>query len=507
MADNDTPRGQAKSDATATPIKPGVMARLTQSVRYTLSGVMPSNWFGPGQPLQPQAQTQAVGRAWDFDVNSNMQFTPRATEAISFDQMRSLADGYDLLRLVIQTRKDQIIAQDWTITPIDPKADQTPQCDVIQKFLQRPDQEHNWNTWLRMLLEDLLVIDAPTIYPRMNRGGTLYGLELVDGSTIKKVIDAQGRTPLPPDPAYQQVIKGMPAVDYSRDQLIYVPQNVRTNRLYGLSPVEQIITTVNIALRRQMFQLQYYTEGSVPDMLVQVPEAWQPDQIKQVQAWFDNMLEGNTAQRRKVKFLPGGSKMGITETKAAALKDDYDEWLARIVCFAYSIAPTPLIKSQNRATSDTSADASKDEGLIPLMAWVKDTMTDIVQRYFNAPDLMFDWVKEADNDPLIAAQVAQIYVGAKVLTPDEVRQDLGREPLTDEQNELLNPPPPPGLGGEVDENGKPISAAPGKEPPSSTPKPGGKNGQGATKLAKKKSPFWTGIEKRSASRARNSQRY
>jgi Phage portal protein len=514
VASNDTPRGQAKSDAKQTPVKPGVLARLVQGVRYTLAGVVPSDWFGPGQPLQPQAQTQAVGRAYDFDVNTNMQFTPRGDEPVSFEQMRALADpgsgGFDLLRLVIQTRKDQICSQDWTITPSDPEAERTPQCDEIQKFLEYPDQEHDWETWLRMLLEDLLVIDAPTIYPRMNRGGGLYGLELVDGALIKRVIDSTGRTPLPPDPAYQQVIKGMPAVDYSRDQLIYVPQNPRTNRVYGYSPVEQIITTVNIALRRQTFQLQYYSEGNVPEMLIQVPETWQPDQIKQVQNWFDNMLEGNTAQRRHAKFIPGGGKMGIHETKNAALKDDYDEWLARIVCFAFSIAPTPFIKQMNRSTGDTSADAAKDEGLIPLMSWTARTMTRVIQRYFVAPDLRFDWVKEADNDPLIAAQVAQIYVTAKVLTPDEVREDLGREPLTAEQQELLNPPPPPGLDGpQVDENGKPVKTAPDANAPGGKQPAGGRNGQGdAAKRAKKKlSRRSIAIGRRSPSRVLNSHRY
>ena len=499
MATNNPIPGSQKRDAVQTPIKPGVVQRLVQGVRYTLTGVQPSDWFGPGQPLEPQAQQQAVGRAWDFDVNTNIQFTPRATEAVSFSDMRALADGYDLLRLVIQTRKDQICTQDWTITPKDPEGKRDSRCDAIQQFLQKPDQEHNWNTWLRMLLEDLLVIDAPTIYPRMNRGGTLYGLELVDGATIKRVIDATGRTPLPPDPAFQQVIKGMPAVDYSRDQLIYAPQNPRTNRIYGYSPVEQIITTVNIALRRQTFQLQYYTEGNVPEMIIQTPDSWQPDQIRQVQAWFDNMLEGNTAQRRHAKFVPGGGK--ITETKANALKDDYDEWLARIVCFAFSVAPTPFIKSMNRATSDTSADAAKDEGLMPLMAWVGDTMTDIVARYFGAADLKFDWVREADSDPLIAAQVAQIYVGAKVLTPDEVREELGLEPLTDEQKDELTPPPPPALQGAPDGEAPDANAKDGKEPI------GGRNGQ-AAKRAKKKPLFRsTAIAKRLRSRAPGSVRY
>lgn len=499
---NDIPRGQQKGDATRTPIKPSLVQRLVSGVRYTLTGVGPSDWFGPGQPLAPAAQEQALGRAWDFGVNTNIQYTPRAEEAISFAQMRSLADGYDLLRLVIQTRKDQIASQDWIIRPTDPEKVGDARCEAIIQFLRKPDQEHNWNTWLRMLLEDLLVIDAPTIYPRMNRGGGLYALELIDGATIKRVIDATGRTPMAPDPAYQQIIKGMPAVDYSRDQLLYYPQNPRTNRVYGFSPVEQIITTVNIALRRQMFQLQYYTEGNVPEMLIQVPEAWQPDQIAQVQVWFDSMLEGNTAQRRHAKFIPGGSKLGIHETKAAALKDDYDEWLARIVCYAYSIAPTPFIKAMNRSTGDTSADAAKDEGLIPLMSYVADLMTDVVQRWFNAPDLCFDWKREEDSDPLIAAQVAQIYVTAKVLTPDEVRQELGREPLTDEQQKLLNPRTPG-----FDENGAPIPE-PDAGAPDGKAGPGGRNGQGAQKRAKKNlSRRSIGIGRRSPSLAKHSHPY
>jgi len=41
--------------------------------------------------------------------------------------------------------------------------------------------------------------------------------------------------------------------------------------------------TVNIALRRQLWQLDYYSEGSIPDALIGVPAGWTPDQIKQFQ--------------------------------------------------------------------------------------------------------------------------------------------------------------------------------------------------------------------------------
>ena len=137
--------------------------------------------------------------------------------------------------------------------------------------------------------------------------------------------------PEPPYPAYQQVLKGLPAVDYRSDELFYLPRNVRSHRVYGYSPVEQVVMTVNIALRRQLHQLQYYTEGNVPEALIGVPETWTPDQIGQFQAYWDALLEGDTAQRRHARFVPDTISKSFVQTKDAGLKDDYDEWLARIV--------------------------------------------------------------------------------------------------------------------------------------------------------------------------------
>jgi len=434
-----------------TNVDPGMIARLVAGVRYTVTGKEPE-WFGPGQPTAPVAQEAAKGRQFDYPFAYNLRRTPRDAEPVSFEQMRALADNYDLLRLVIETRKDQMAKLRWTVKPKDPKQPPDKRCEDISTFLQMPDQEHNWQTWLRMLLEDLLVIDAPTIYPRLTNGGDLYALEPVDGATIKRVLDSSGRTPMAPDPAYQQVIKGMPAVDYSRDELLYLPRNVRTNRIYGYSPVEQIVMTVNIALRRQLHQLQYYTEGNVPDIMIGVPEDWNPDQIRQFQDNWDSMLEGNTAQRRHGKFVPGG--LHITDTKAGALKDEFDEWLARIVCFSMSISPTPFIKSMNRATAESSQQQSLEEGLAPLQNWVRDMLCVVIARWFKAPDIQFAWDEEEAVDPLVQAQVNKIYIDAGVLHPDEVRSDIGREALTAEQKADMKPepvvaPPKPGQPADV----------------------------------------------------------
>ena len=454
------------SQPARTPVDPGLIQRIVSGVKYVVTGATEA-WMSPGQPLAPipQAQEQAKGRAFDFDVGFNVRTKPRGEENVSFSDLRALSEGLDILRLVIETRKDQMSRLKFKVSYADPDIEPDGRCKAIEQMLRFPDQEHTWGEWLRMVLEELLVLDAPTIYPRPTLGGQLYALEVIDGATIKRVIDITGRTPQAPDVAYQQVIKGLPAVDYSRDELIYKPRNLRVHKVYGFSPVEQIINTINVAIRRALYQLQYFTEGSVPDLLMQVPPEWNPDQIKQFDLYWQARLAGNTAERAKTMFVPTG--VTPVDTKEKALHDMFDEWIARVVCYAFGISHQAFVKENNKATAGTAKDTAVEEGLEPIMQWVCDLMDYILARYFNAPDLAFGWADEKDHDPVQQAAVNKIYLDAKVITPDEVRADLGRDPLTPEQKDELAPPPVLALPGapSAPGTGKPPIGAPGAAAP------------------------------------------
>jgi hypothetical protein len=90
---------------------------------------------------------------------------------------------------------------------------------------------------------------------------------------------------------------------------------VRAHKVYGYSPVQQVLMTVNIALRRQMWQLDYYTEGSIPDALIGVPNSWTPEQIRQFQDYRDTEFAGDLARRRRAKFVPGDTAAKVVQTK------------------------------------------------------------------------------------------------------------------------------------------------------------------------------------------------
>lgn len=483
------------------PIESGIIARAIGAVSQTVKDARDA-WFGPWQPLQPvttdQQKESVVGRQFDYPTGFNTRVTPRSEEALTFAQLRALAESNDVLRSVIETRKDQMCRLKWKIMPFDKDTDPDERCQQIEAFLRLPDHEHDWQTWLRMLLEDLFVIDAVTIYPRKTLGGELYALEPIDGATIKRVLDAGGRTPLPPDPAYQQVLKGVVAMNYTRDELMYSPRNVRTHKVYGYSHVEQIVTIINIAIRRAIHQLQYYSEGNIPEALLGVPETWTPEQIDKFQKYWDSMIEGNTAARRHAKFVPGSIAKGAVFTKEAALKDEFDDWIARVICFCFSISPQPFVKEQNRATADTAKESASEEGSEPIKLWVMSLINRIIVACFGYTDIGFVWEEETTPSPKDQADIDIGLVGAKILHPDEARAARGLPPLTESQKADMKPAIPDIFGGD-NTDGNADGNNDGKQPPGNK-KPDGSEDD-AAKLLKKKSNRYRAIGKSYAQRA------
>ena len=420
-----------------TDISPGVIARVVQGARYVMSGVKPDGWFGPSQPLQPMAPASVEGRRFDYPVAYNLDQRPRGYEPVGFGDLRMLADNCDILRTVIETRKDQMESMDWLIrpkrtgkTPEPATSDQQKRIDQISAFLQSPDRVSNWGQWSRQLLEDRFVIDAAAIYKRRTRGGKLYSLDIIDGATLKPLTDDSGRIPVPPDPAYQQILHGIVAADYTREELIYLMRNPRSWKFYGCSEVEQILITVNIAIRRTLFQLEYYREGSQPDAFMSLPKEWTNEQLVGFQKHWDSMMAGNLATRRHLKFIPGDTK--YQEAKQPPLKDMYDEWLARIICQAFSISPEPFVQHTNKGTAETAHDRAVQEGLLPLQRWIKGFIDPIITIEFDSPDLEFAWQDDREQDPKQAADINVAYVKAGVKSINEAREDMGLDPLGDE---------------------------------------------------------------------------
>ncbi|CAM6032052.1 unnamed protein product, partial [Sphagnum compactum] len=404
-------------------------------------------WFGPLEPLYPIAPPEVAGRQFDYQAGYNLNTVTRPYSAVPFWQLRALADGYDILRIIIETRKNEIGRKLWAIKPREEDGNkEDPAIKQIEQFFRRPDGIHDFRSWLKMLVEDLFVIDAPTVYVHRNKAGKMINLFPIAGDTIKPVIDDWGRRPGPImdagkivyPVAYQQILHGYPAIDYSMRDLIYRPMNVRTNHVYGYSIVEQIIGTIQVGLRRQSFLLDYYEDGTIPDCLIGTPDTWTPDQISAYQRHWDSYFDSNLARKRKAKFVPGGVAKTFIQTKEPELKGELDEWIARVCCKAFAISPTGFVRDSNRATAQVASSDSEAQGLQPILDYIVDFMDYIIEVEFGRPDLTFAW--QEDNEVAATEQqtILNGYVTTGQLTINESRAIRGLPPLPDpEANQAL----------------------------------------------------------------------
>ena len=126
----------------------GFIARLARGLGYAVSGDAPS-WFGPQAPLPPVAPPEVAGRQFDYPFGFNLAVTPRSGEATGFAELRGLADAHDLLRAVIETRKDQMARLTWRIRPRALQASgaaRDPRIAAITGFFAEPDRSQPHST-------------------------------------------------------------------------------------------------------------------------------------------------------------------------------------------------------------------------------------------------------------------------------------------------------------------------------------------------------------------------
>jgi hypothetical protein len=252
-------------------------------------------------------------------------------------------------------------------------------------LLEAPDRAQDLRAWLVAFVRDLLEIDAVAIYARRTRGGGLYALELVAGDSIKPLIDAHGRVPEPPEPAYQQFLYGVPGGWYTRDELDYVRETARTESVYGLSRVERVILRVNQALRKQDFDLARFTDGSTPLGIIEPPTEipWTPEQVRIFEETFNGMLAGNDQHRVRARALPPGSKWH------ALAGDDplvaFDRFLLNVTVAAFGLTMDELgfTETSNRSVGETQQSVVYRRAVAPVAGLAAGYLTRAVRRWLD----------------------------------------------------------------------------------------------------------------------------
>jgi hypothetical protein len=411
-------------------------------------------WFSALQPTVPTAPQSYRPRVWPFLPGINKVWQPREEmyDRVPFELLYRCSDEWDLWSAAMETVIDKILSLDWQIRKMGSENDKTPEAKnqavddpIAQKltaFFERPARIAGMDTfkgWGNKVLTDMYIGDCATIWVEKNMLGQILSFTPVDGSTIKVFVDDTGRRPCEIDPetgkkaaAYAQVAYGLPAIDFTEDEIIYAVRKPRNKSQYGRSHLEQILTWANIGIRSQQFLLAYYTEGNMPEMLIPVDAGMPAEKIEQWNTLLDANLSGELGERRKIKMVPSMSadgKMQVITPKEPLLKSEVDEWLARIICFTIGLNPQAFVKSMNRATSESAQDQAEAEGQQPVIEWFEDVVNECIRRLGYGDDYEFTFRVRREQDGLKQMQIDTGYLKTGVWTINMVLVDLGMDPV------------------------------------------------------------------------------
>lgn len=441
--------------------------------------------FGPGLPLPPMpvdAPREDTGRPeprrWQYPVYWNLPIGIPGTEGLkvaSFQTCRNYAERYSVVRACIRVRRDEMLGLDWDILPTKAaekamRGDKAAHRDFLERaveakrFFSNPDpyQYDGFESWFSALLEDVFVCDNVSLHlqpPRM-KGKGLFGsdvaaLELIDGDSIRPLLDLRGGRPRPPAAAYQQYIWGVPRADlmqvflpedaeemaseirsYRADQLHYLRIEPRARTPYGFSMVEQALVPEAIGFSRQVYLLDYYREGSLPAAyIVPGPDVASPTQRRQLQDTL-NAIAGDVGYKFKIVVLPPHSE--IHDTKEVKLADGSDQVVAELVTMVFGVESTEINMIPGGRTSglggaghaEGAQETRKKVRSGPLAKKLKSGLLDFVlQQVCGQLDMEFRFLGlEDEEDELQKANVRKIYIASGVQSRDEVRGDLSLPP-------------------------------------------------------------------------------
>jgi hypothetical protein len=403
----------------------------------------------PGAPLVPYKGIMPKDgvRVWNYPIGWNIGYLSRSTQPDqqtipTFQQLRNFARTYDGFQLCLRVWLDLIMKLKLQIKPRpdliqDGDDEDDPKWQKLAKpyyeFFEKPDKQLDLHQWLRKAITDQLEIDALCIYMRPTKGGGLYSMDVVDGTTIKPLLDDRGRPPDPPFPAYQQYLyAGLPGPWLTSEQLLYIRESPRTDTPYGISRVERIVTRIQQALRKQSKDLAMFTDGNIPPGLLQLPQTdsdWTSDEVQAYQQMFDSLLAGNDQQRSRIRVVPPGTTYAPLDDME--MTTEFDKFLLNVTVAAMglSMADLGFTEDVNRSSGDSQENMTYRRTMQPLMNMYAELFTRVLRDYFDEDRFVVTWGGFEESEDLeMQASAYSNMVQHGIISPSDAARAM-RQPV------------------------------------------------------------------------------
>lgn len=309
---------------------------------------------------------------------------------------------------------------------------------TVKDFLSHPnDTQTSFESFLKLLVDDVLTFDAGVIIKNLNNAGSsLAELYTLPGHEIKLVKNPDGSTPKPPSAAYLWVPTGIDTepVPFTNDELVYIVDNPQHSG-YGMSPLEVAIFIIVASLYAENYNLDFLKHSNIPPGILNLGAGVDEDTRKVFQTMWDSEINMKGGLHR-LMFAAGSDHMELLPLKKLTNKDmqlmDYLKWTLSIKCMTYQISPQDIGFTQDfhRTTSEVQKEISKTRGLKNLLSLLSSYINqEVVKDAWPFKDVKFKWLDVDLEDAKEQAEIDNKDLRLGVISINERREARGAKPI------------------------------------------------------------------------------
>jgi hypothetical protein len=353
-------------------------------------GSWSSSWMGPGRAVSPtvnEATTrdkdrEMEPRSFQFIPSINSTIVPRIGYGrLPFSVLRDYAETVPEVSMCIRLLTEELKSFVPTIeddqgNPVDD--------ENLKWMTSSPDRFNPWPVWLSQFMYNVLVYDAGCSFLMRDSTGKVNGSRVIDGSTIFILIDEDGNPPMPPAPAYEQVIWNTPYGLFNTRELWYKPRQRRGDP-YGYSPIEDALVPIQLLKRLWNREYQKYKVGNIPEMAIALPEGFvnngDVNSIFNFEEDYNDRMSGSDEELARLRFLPAGSQ--VLSTKDITFNQASYDVATNAVRLAYGIpqsevGQTPSMGLGGKGYAEAMQSAFYRQALAPMISYLESHFNDII---------------------------------------------------------------------------------------------------------------------------------
>ena len=352
---------------------------------------------------------------------------------------------------------------------ITPTPEHDKQIEHVKSFYENPNtNKESFDEIRRKYIRDILEVDSGVLIKMFNIKEEMVEMMARDGSTFTKNPDIFGRIvdrdDLIIDPniattnkemtlmepgwitaadarekaAYFQYgwITGARPVPFGKKEIVWFERNPRTDSIYGRSPVEVLMNTIQTLIYAIEHNLEYFSDNSIPKGIIGL-DGGDADDIKAFKTqWEQQQRTKDSAGNWKKKFhnlpivgkTPVFTRLQFTNAELELIESQ--KWWAKMVWACFGVTATELGYTEDAkglANQIVQSNIFRKRAINPILRLEEYKHNHEILSEFEYPDIEFKFLMFDVEEETKKAALYKLQLEAGYKSINEIRREEGMD--------------------------------------------------------------------------------